>query len=88
MIKPQTVAWNSIYYSTEISLILARLVARENIQNFFTQEGFQYDDHALDRLISFNQWGERSESPLKKRTKTEWSRIGADYDKENSLQTP
>lgn len=54
MIKPQTVAWNSIYYSTEISLILARLVARENIQNFFTQEGFQYDDHALDRLITFN----------------------------------
>jgi len=34
----------------------ARLVARENIQNFFTQ----------------------------KRTKTEWSRIGADYDKVDS----
>ena len=46
MIKPQTVVWNS---DSELRIrqnwvsFKARLVARENIQNFFAQEGFQKD---------------------------------------------
>ena len=46
MIKPQTVVWNSdseLRIRQNLVSFKARLVARENIQHFFAQEGFHDD---------------------------------------------